>query len=84
MFNVVKLVLLVHTVGTHKHTHYIYKLTHTSYAHVGRQRGKRGRKEEVMMAAVVVVVVGKGKWKSRGCAQVSQDQNMSAMLVSEL
>lgn len=89
-------VLLMHTrqVHTHKHTHarYFYMdthtHTHTSYAHTGRQRwGRVGWRVEGRgvggAGGVAVRKEEKGGWGG-GSAQVSQDQNMSAMLVSEL
>lgn len=59
-----------HTNSTNAHTHAL--ATHITE---GRERRGEGKRE--------VMAVG-GEWKSRGCAQVSQDQNMSAMLVSQL
>lgn len=59
-----------HTLTLQMHTHAL--ATHITE---GRERRGEGKRE--------VMAVG-GEWKSRGCAQVSQDQNMSAMLVSQL
>lgn len=61
-----------HTLTLQMHTH-----THALATHITEGRERRGEGKREVMA------VG-GEWKSRGCAQVSQDQNMSAMLVSQL
>lgn len=63
-----------HTLTLQMHT---YTHTHTLATHITEGRERRGEGKREVMA------VG-GEWKSRGCAQVSQDQNMSAMLVSQL
>ena len=69
------LVLLVHTqAGTQAHALVLNK-THTLATHTREQGGEGvggGGLEQV------------GWWEAGVCAQVSQDQNMSAMLVSVL
>lgn len=75
-----KLVLSLTHVVAHRGTHTNSKMhthTHTLATHITEGRERRGEEKREVMA------VG-GEWKSRGCAQVSQDQNMSAMLVSQL
>lgn len=69
-----KLVLLVHTGTQYNSTN-----THTrAHKHTPYYAERKGKRKDLVVEVTVA------KKENGGCAQVSQDQNMSAMLVSEL